>query len=198
VTTTSLILALLLGVGLSASTGLNTFLPLLLLGAAAKFGLAGIALNGSFKWLASDTALIILIVACVIEIIADKVPAVDHALDSVATFLRPAAGLVAMGSVMNGVDPVVAAVVGLIIGSPISLGMHTLKAGTRVASTAMTFGCANPVLSVIEDVTAFGLSIAAIFLPLLVPVILGIVILVLWQVSKRISSSASAAPRSAP
>lgn len=191
-----LLLALLLGLGLSASTGLNTFLPLLLLGAAARFGIADMTLHAKFAWLASDVALVILIIAAIVEIVADKIPAVDHFLDGVATFLRPAAGLVAMASVLTGLDPVVAAVVGLIVGSPISLGIHTLKAGTRAASSVATFGCANPVLSIIEDVASVGLSIAAIFAPLLVPLLILLVVIGLWRLTRRISSSA--APRSAP
>jgi uncharacterized membrane protein len=191
-----LLLALLLGLGLSASTGLNTFLPLLLLSAAAKFGIAGITLNAKFAWLASDVAIVILIVAAVIEIVADKIPAVDHFLDVVGTFLRPVAGLVAMASVLTGLDPVVAAVIGLIIGSPISLGLHTLKAGTRAASSVATFGCANPALSILEDLAAIFVSLTAIFAPLLVPLLVLLVVIALWRLTRRISSAP--APRSAP
>lgn len=193
-----LTLALLLGVGLSASTGLNTFLPLLLLSASARFGIAGITLNEKFAWLSSDIAIVILIVAAIIEIIADKIPAVDHFLDGIGTFLRPAAGLLAMASVLTGLDPVTAAVVGLIIGSPLSLGLHTLKAGTRAASSVTTFGCANPVLSILEDVVSIGVSLIAIFAPILVPLILIVVFVFLWRLWKRINAERAAAPRSAP
>jgi uncharacterized membrane protein len=182
----NLVLGLLLGLGLSASTGLNTFLPLLLLSAAARFHVAGIALGARFEWLTSDAAMITLIVACVIELIADKIPAVDHFLDTAGTFIRPVAGAVASASVLTGMDPMVAAILGIIVGAPTSLGMHTLKAGTRVASTATTFGCANPVLSLIEDVLSFALSMISIFLPLLVPFALAAFAFVLWRVMKRI------------
>src|SRR5688572_33156145 len=86
---THLAMALLLGLGLSASTGLNTFLPLLLLAAAARFHVAGITLGDKFEWLTSDAAVIALIIACVLELVADKIPAVDHFLDSAGTFVRP-------------------------------------------------------------------------------------------------------------
>src|SRR5688572_33319925 len=99
--TGSLMLALLLGLGLSASTGLNTFLPLLLLSAAARFNIAGISLGERFEWLTSDVAIIVLIVACIAELIADKVPAVDHFLDSIGTFVRPVAGAIASASVLT-------------------------------------------------------------------------------------------------
>ena len=183
---THLALALLLGLGLSASTGLNTFLPLLLLAAAAKFHIAGISLGARFDWLSSDVAIIVLIIACAVELIADKIPAVDHFLDSIGTFVRPVAGFIATASVLTGVDPVVAAVLGLIVGAPASLGLHTLKAGTRVASSATTFGCANPVLSLIEDAISLLLSLVAIFAPVVVPIALALLVLVLWRAFRRV------------
>ena len=190
----TLILSLLLGLGLSASTGLNTFLPLLLLAAAAKFHVAGIELGDRFQWLSSDAAIVVLIVACIVELIADKVPAVDHFLDSVGTFVRPVAGAVAAASVLTGVDPVVAAILGIIVGGPTSLGVHTLKAGTRLASSAATFGCANPILSLIEDFLSLILSLLAIFAPLLVPLALAALVFVLWRVFSRIRKTPPTAP----
>lgn len=189
---TNIVLGLLLGLGLSASTGLNTFLPLLLLSAAARFHVAGIELGGKFDWLTSDAAMITLVIACVIELIADKIPAVDHFLDGAGTFIRPIAGAVASASVLTGLDPMVAAILGIIVGAPTSLGMHTLKAGTRVASSAATFGCANPVLSIIEDVLSFSLSVISIFLPFVVPFALALLVFGLWQIVKRIRRTQTA------
>jgi uncharacterized membrane protein len=186
------ILPVLLGLGLAASTGLNTFLPLLLLAAAARFNVAGIELGQKFEWLSSDAAIITLIIACVVELIADKIPAVDHFLDSAGTFVRPVAGALASASVLTGVDPMVAAIVGIIVGVPTSLGLHTLKAGTRVASSVTTFGCANPVISILEDIISFTLSIVAIFAPIFVPVALALLVWVLWRVMKRIRAGTAA------
>jgi hypothetical protein len=200
VTTTSAILAVLLGLGLSASTGLNTFIPLLMLSGAARFGIAGIELGERFGWLTSDVGLTVLIIAAVVEIVADKVPALDHFLDSLGTFIRPAAATLATAAALTGadVDPTIAAVVGFLVGTPTSLAFHTMKAGTRVASSAATFGCANPVLSLIEDVVSFGFSILAIFAPLLVPVLLVLLAFVLWRVLKRVRRANAAAAGSVP
>lgn len=192
-TTSSMILGLLLGLGLSASTGLNTFLPLLLLSAAARFNIAGIELGDRFEWLSSDSAIVVLIVACIAELIADKFPSVDHFLDTIGTFVRPAAGTVAMASVLTDLDPTLAAVVGIMLGAPTSLGFHTLKAGARLTSTATTFGCANPVLSLLEDLASLALSLLAIFAPIVVPVALAVLAWVLWRVFKRMRGGTTAA-----
>jgi uncharacterized membrane protein len=179
-------IALLLGLGLSASTGLNTWLPLLLMSVAAHFGLAGVNLSGSFAWLGSTTAIAVLLVATLIEIVADKVPAVDHALHSVATFIRPLAAAVAMAAAFTELDPMIAGVLGLMIGAPTALGFHSLKAATRVGSSITTFGCANPILSLIDDVVSFFLTIVAIFSPLLVPLFLALVLIAGYKLVQRL------------
>jgi hypothetical protein len=196
---TNIVLAALLGLGLSASTGLNTFLPLLLLSAAARFHIAGITLGDKFGWLSSDVAIIVLIVAAVIEIVGDKVPAVDHFLDTIGTLVRPLAATVATASALTGanVDPAVAAIGGIMIGAPVSLGFHSLKAATRVGSSAATLGCANPFLSLIEDVISVGMSVLAIFAPIVVPLALALLVWALWAVIRKIRGSGPVTPPTA-
>jgi hypothetical protein len=179
-TTTYLSIAL-LGLGLAASSGLNTFLPLLILALAARLELFGVQLNGSFAWLASDAALGVLGVAAFAEIIADKVPSVDHALDVFGTVARPAAGALAAASVFHQSDPAFAAALGLIIGAPTALGFHAAKAGTRVSSSAGTFGLFNPVLSFLEDMAVLIMTFTALMAPFLVPVFLLIFGFALWK-----------------
>src|SRR5688572_5867933 len=89
------ILPALLGLGLAASTGLKTFLPLLVMAVAARLSLFGVELSGSFSWLASDAALAALGLATVVELTADKIPLVDHAISAFGAVARPAAGALA-------------------------------------------------------------------------------------------------------
>ena len=175
----------LLGLGLAASSGLNTFLPLLMLACAAKFQLFGITLGDSFDWLGSSAALGVLALATAFEIAGDKIPAVDHALDVFGTVARPAAGALATASAFSGADPTTAAVLGLIIGAPVAFGFHAVKAGTRAASTATTFGIANPLLSTLEDIAAFFLTLIALVVPLLVPLLLVVFVFMFWQLYKK-------------
>lgn len=168
----TIVIAGLLGLGLAASAGLNAFVPLLLLSAAAHFHIAGIALNAKFAWLASDTALAVLLVATLFELIADKIPAADHALHSVGFIVRPLAGMVAAASVMRDVDPMIAGIAGIIIGAPTSLAFHAAKSSARVVSTATTLGCANPILSLVEDFVSFTFAVISLLVPLLVPLLM--------------------------
>jgi len=175
----------LLGLGLAASSGLNTFLPLFMLAGAAKFHLFGIALSGSFAWLGSGAALGVLALATIFEIAADKIPVMDHVLDAVGTVARPAAGALAAASVFSGADPTTAAVLGLIVGAPVAFGFHAAKAGTRAASTTTTFGVANPVLSILEDAAAFFLTLIALIFPFLVPLLLVALVFAFWRLYQK-------------
>lgn len=178
------VLPVLLGLGLASATGLKTFLPLTMLSAAARFDWFGISLNQHVGWLGSDVALIALAVATVIELAADKIPIVDHALSAVGTFARPAAGALATYAVLGQADPTVAAVAALIVGAPAALAVHTAQSGTRVASTATTGGLANPVVSFIEDVLAFVTVLIAFVAPLLVPLVLVLLFWLVWRLVK--------------
>jgi hypothetical protein len=177
------IFPVLLGLGLAASTGLKTFVPLLVMAIATRLHLFGVELSGAFAWLGSTAALVALGIATAAELAADKIPFVDHALSLFGTVARPAAGaLVAAAAFSHRLDPTAAAVAGLIVGAPAALAVHSAQATTRLASTATTGGLANPLLSLVEDIAAFGGSILALAAPLLVPVVLLIGALLLWRI----------------
>jgi len=156
--------AMLAGVAIAAACGLRAFLPLLALSLGARAGLVHLA--PAAGWLASDAALGALAVATLLEVLADKVPVVDHALDVVATFVRPAAAAIAAWSTFGTVHPALALVAAIVLGGG-ALGIHALKAKARLGSTALTLGHANPVLSAGEDAAAAGLSALAILVPVL-------------------------------
>ena len=161
-----------LGLGLAASCGLRTFLPLFILSAAARFHLFGVDLNPTLGWIGTIPALIALGIATALELVADKVPLIDHALAVVGTVTRPVAGVLAATAVMNHLDPTSAAVAGLILGAPMALAVHTAQASTRAVSTATTAGLANPVISLAEDATVVLNTFLAILAPILVPLVL--------------------------
>ncbi len=178
------LMPLLLGLSLASATGLRAFLPLLALCIAARYHV--VPLNGQFAWLHSDTALIVLSVAAVTEVLADKVPLIDHALDAVQTVIRPLAGALAVASTQAHFDPVTAGVLGLVLGAPLAGGVHVVKGGTRLASTATTAGLANPFLSLAEDGVSLALSVLALFAPALAFLLVVIMLAVAWRVWRRV------------
>ena len=173
--------SLALGIALAASAGLRAWLPLLATGLLARFDV--VKLGDAFEVLSSTPALILFGTATIAELLGDKIPWADHALDTVSTFIRPAAGVLLSASVMWQVtDPVYALALGLVVGAPAAAVPHVLKSGLRVASTATTGGLLNPVVSLIED----ALALAMVILAVVVPVVAAIVVsgLAIWGVRR--------------
>jgi uncharacterized protein DUF4126 len=171
-----------LGIALAACAGLRAWLPLLLASLLARAG--WLDLGPSFQFLASSKALLVFAVATVIEIVGDKIPVVDHALDAIGTPLRPAAGALLAASVMGHVsDPLTALVLGTAVGAPAALVPHAAKTALRAASTTLTGGLANPILSLIEDAASFVLFVLAVLVPL---VVLGLLALALLYIARRL------------
>lgn len=156
-----------LGIALAACAGLRAWLPLFAVGVSVRLGV--LPLGDSFRFLGGNVALTVFAIATVVELLADKIPVVDHALDALSTFLKPVAGMVLAASVMWTVDdPIVALALGVMVGAPASLVPHTAKATLRGVLSPITAGLAAPVLSVLEDVIAFGLVALAILAPFVV------------------------------
>ena len=179
--------SLALAIGLAACAGLRAWLPLLLAGSLARFGV--LTLGPAFSFLSSDRALILFGVASVIEIVGDKVPAVDHGLDMLSTVLRPAAGALLAASVIWEVrDPLTAIAIGVAVGAPSALVPHAAKTVVRAASTTLTGGLANPVISIIEDVLAVAVFVFTVLVPILAASLIAVVaFLVLRRLARRSS-----------
>ncbi|HLA79966.1 MAG TPA: DUF4126 domain-containing protein [Vicinamibacteria bacterium] len=182
--------ALGLAIGLAACAGLRAWLPLLLAGILGRLGL--LTLGSGFHFLQDDRALIPLGVATLLELAADKIPALDHALDVVSTVLRPAAGALLAASMLGRVsDPLISLVLGIAIGAPAALLPHAAKSGLRAASTALTAGLANPVLSLLEDLLAVLLFVLTVVLPLLALLLVaGLTFFVLRRLRRRSRAAA--------
>jgi hypothetical protein len=168
--------AVALAIALAATAGLRAWLPLLLAGGLSRAGL--LELGPSFQFLGSNKALVIFGIATVLELLADKVPALDHTLDLLSTPLRMGAGALLAASVLGRVsDPLTAAILGAAAGAPAALVPHVTKSAVRAASTTLTAGFANPVLSLVEDATTVVLFGVAVVLPVLALAAMGLAVI---------------------
>lgn len=171
--------------GLSASAGLNAYIPLLIVGVIAHYT-DWIQLNAPFDLLANPWVLIVVGILLIIEMLADKFPAVNHVNDVIQTVIRPAAGAIvfaASAHVITGMSPVIAILCGLLVAGSV----HTVKAAAlRPAVTATTGGAGNIPVSIAEDIVATLLSILSIVLPILVVIfVILFVILIVWWLRRR-------------
>jgi hypothetical protein len=175
---------LLTGLGLALPAGLNAYIPLLAIAIADRyFGL--IHLNSPYDVIASPGGIALIVVLLLIELLADKIPVVDHVNDLINTVIRPAAGatlMMASTDAVSYINPVVAMFLGLIVAGSV----HTVKAGIRPVVTASTGGVGNPIVSAGEDGLAIGISVIALVAPLLILVVLaGQTVLIVYLLRER-------------
>lgn len=153
--------------GLSASAGLNAYIPLLIVALLARFTNL-IHLNQPWDTLANGWIIALLVVLSVIEFFADKIPAVNHINDAIQTVIRPVAGAVAFASsaeVITDISPVLSLAAGLIVAGTV----HAVKsAAVRPAVTATTGGAGNVPVSIAEDLISALVSILAIIVPVVI------------------------------
>lgn len=179
--------------GLSASAGLNAYIPLLVVGVTAHYT-DWIKLNPPYDLLANPWVLIVVGLLLIVEMLADKIPAVNHVNDIIQTGIRPGAGAImfaASAHAITNVHPVIAIICGLLV----SGSVHVVKsAAIRPAVTATTAGTGNVPVSLAEDAFATVLSFLSIVIPVLVVIFLVIFIaLIVWWFWRRANRKRQAA-----
>lgn len=157
------VLPVVLGVSLAAACGFRVFLPLLVLGLAARGGY--VPLGESFAWVATAPALLMLSVAAIAEVVAYYVPGVDNLLDSIATPAAVIAGIAVSAAVMTDLPPMLKWTLAIIAGggaAGLTQGATTLLRGN---STVFAGGLGNPAIATGELAGAITVSVLALFAP---------------------------------
>lgn len=160
--------------GLSASAGLNAYIPLLIVALLGRYTNL-ITLNSPWDALTSWWIIGLLIVLSIVEFFADKVPAVNHVNDAIQTLIRPAAGAVlfaASARVVTDVHPILSIGLGLMMAG----GVHAVKSlAIRPVVTATTGGAGNVPISILEDFISTVFSFLSILVPVFIACILVLV-----------------------
>ncbi len=170
--------------GLSTAAGLNAYIPLLVVALLARLTPL-ITLNEPYDALSSWWVIGVLAVLLLVEVLVDKIPIADTINDVIQTVIRPAAGAILFAATTNviGLHPVMAAICGVILAG----GIHVVKAGGRPVVSATTAGVGNPIVSTIEDIISFVMSVLAIVVPylLLVLIVLALALFTWWYARRR-------------
>lgn len=175
--------ALLSSLGLALPAGLNAWLPFLILALADRFS-SVVDLAEPFDFISSTPGIIIILILLPIELIADKIPGLDHVSDMVHTAIRPVAGAILAAAIADASGDL-DAWVGALVGVTGAGATHAAKMATRPVVTVSTGGVGNPVVSMVEDVVAAISSLVAVFLPLLLLIVLPAVGYMLYSTWKR-------------
>ncbi|MCW1959203.1 MAG: DUF4126 domain-containing protein [Mycobacterium sp.] len=185
---------LMTGFGLATAAGLNAYIPLLSMGLLDRYTNL-VNLPAGWSWLANGWVIAIVAVLLVVEIVADKIPALDTVNDAVQTFVRPTSGGIVFAS---GTAAQTAAVtdpgefarsgqwVPVVIGVVTALVVSLTKTAVRPVANVATAGVAAPVLSTAEDITSVSLTFVAILIPALVLIILiAMIWAAVWLLRRR-------------
>jgi hypothetical protein len=156
-------LSIALGIGLAAAVGFRVFLPLLVASVAAYTG--HLQLSDSFAWLGSLSAMTMLAVAAIVEVLAYYIPAVDNLLDTITTPVALIAGTLVSAAVMVDLPPIVKWTTAIIAGGGAAGLTQGVTALLRAKSTALTGGLGNPVVATAELGGALLLSALALIAP---------------------------------
>jgi hypothetical protein len=170
-----IVVSIALGVGLAAAVGFRVFLPLLVMGGAAYSG--HLPLSDGLEWLATPTALAMLSVAALLEILAYYVPGVDNLLDTIAAPAALVAGTIAAAAVMTDLPPIVRWTTAAIAGGGAAGVTQSITSLLRAKSTLFTGGLGNATVSTSEAGGALLISLLALLAPLAA---LAIVVVFCW------------------
>lgn len=168
------LLSICIGIGLSAACGFRVFVPPLVMSMASIFG--HLTLSPNFEWMGTYPALVVFAVATCIEVAAYYIPWVDHLLDIAATPMAIAAGTVVTASLLPDADPMLQWTVALIAGGGSAGTIQAFSGMARLASTLMTGGLGNALISTIESGGSIILSGLAIAVPVFAVCLVGVLL----------------------
>ena len=183
-----LALSIVLGIALAAATGFRVFLPMLIVSGAAYAG--HLQLDSSFAWLGTPSALTMLSVAALAEVLAYYVPVIDNLLDTLATPAALIAGTIVSAAVMTDVPPMVKWTAAVIAGGGIAGLTQGLTGILRAHSTVLTGGLGNPVIATAELGGALLISFLALVAPAAAVALVILFLLVAIRRLRRLFQSA--------
>lgn len=194
------VMGILIGIALAAACGFRVFVPLLVLAVASRAGM--VSLGESLNWIGAWPAVIAFSVASIAEVVAYKVPWLDHALDTLASPAAVIAGTIVAASqigAIGNVDPFLQWSGAIIAGGGAAGAVQATSVGTRAVSTIGTAGMLNPFISAAQSLLSVVASILAILAPIVAIIFLVIVLAVVIRLMFWLRKTrANRTPRATP
>ncbi len=166
-----IISTLAIAMGSAWVSGINLYACVATLGLLSRF--AHLQLPGELTVLTSWWVIGVAVALYVIEFVADKVPWIDSTWDVIHTFIRVPAGAILAAAALGDFDRSIQ-VIALLLGGGLALSSHGTKAATRAILNTSPEPVSNALASVAEDVIAIVSTIASVFFPILLFVIVAL------------------------
>jgi len=167
----NLISTLAIAMGSAWVSGINLYACVATLGLLSRF--THLRLPGELEALTSWWVIGVAVALYLVEFVADKVPWIDSTWDVIHTFIRVPAGAVLAAAALGDFDRSIQ-VIALLLGGGLALSSHGTKAATRAILNTSPEPVSNVLASVVEDVVAILSTIASVFVPILLFIIVAL------------------------
>mgnify|MGYP001806939238 FL=1 len=185
----AVLMAILMGISLSAASGFRVFLPPFLLSIVARFDLIwflDLNLAGTqFEFFTSTLAIIILGIATIAEFAGYYAPWIDNTLDTIATPASILAGIAMTAIVLEGTEPIIQWAIAVVAGGGVSATIQSATVATRGLSSTFTFGLGNSAVATGENVASVALTLIAILIPFLSAFVVILVVALLVRINRK-------------
>ena len=176
------LLAIGIGIGLASIAGVRAFLPLALVGIAARLGF--FELPAPFGFIDDWAAIGAFLVLAILETGLDKVSSLARIVNIIQTPLRIAAGAVLFAlALQEGLNA--GAIPELAAGGVIAGVVAVLKYVLRPPADASSAGVSSSFLSTFEDVVALVGGIIALLVPLLPLALVAFLLYFFFRIRRR-------------
>ena len=180
-----IVLAIGLGIGLASVAGVRAFLPLALAAVFTLFGLfASFEFVSTYVGVEEPILTVVFGVLAVVEIVLDKIRALERVFNYVMVPIRAVSGGVLFAVVLGlgvGAGPVPSLVVGALIAGAVAV----LKVLLRPPAQAPSSGVSHTTLSVFEDAVGLVGGALAVFVPYLPAVLAAFLLFFYARIRKR-------------
>ncbi|MFD1315920.1 DUF4126 domain-containing protein [Namhaeicola litoreus] len=177
------LISVILGVSLASAVGFRIFIPFLVVSIAAHFGYFD--LNENWEWIGGISSIITFAVATVVEVFAYFIPFVDNLLDTIAIPIAGIAGSAIMLSTIGEFDPLITYSLAILAGGGTAALVKSATSTSRLASSTVTAGLANPVVSATESGISSALSLSAVFVPLIAFILVVLVLFLMFKLYSK-------------
>jgi hypothetical protein len=180
-----ILLAVGLGIGLASVAGVRAFLPLALAALFTLFGLfASFGFVSTFVGVEEPILAVVLGVLAVVEIVLDKLRAVERTFNYIMVPVRAVSGALlftaAVGP-LSGAGPVP----WLIAGAVVAGAVAAFKVVLRPSASEASSGVSTSFLSLIEDAVGLVGGILALFVPLVPAALAAFLLFFYARIRKR-------------
>lgn len=178
---------LLMGVGLSSSTGYKPFIPLLVISIASRLGFIELVQHG--EWLGSTLLICILLFLSILDLLSTSIPYIGRIFDVIGVPVALICGYLAITSLVGNTaesNAILTNLVGIFLGSGSAGVVKTSTIVTNLLSDTVTLGVSGPINSIKDSLKAFFVSIVAIVAPIIVCFLVALFIFMTYKGIKKL------------